>query len=235
MEKRSFMNFIRDIRNKRDNNKKNPLDEYSMYNFNDVLNDIYIIDDLREKGDEKGAKAAYESFVRHGVSFKVGDSNVDNFLSYLIAKSQLNGSTISTTDLTDNENTDLTDNEKLVSAVIIQESRDTIKDSNISYETLCKFLDLSHARNATLTNDEYSQLSGYPRVKESNMYKSITKKLVKNYPIPDVTHIDDIYDTDDLSDLYDLYGKDSYFSSNYKIKNVYAIAPNKQSANASKQ
>lgn len=241
MEKRSFMNFIRDIRNKRDNNKKNPLDEYSMYNFNDVLNDIYIIDDLREKGDEKGAKAAYESFVRHGVSFKVGDRNVDNFLSYLIAQSQLNGSTISTTDTIQNSQpitkpTDLTDNEKLVSAVIIQESRDAINYNNdISYETLCKFLNLSHARNTTLTNDEYSQLSGYSSVKESDMYKSITRKLVKNYPIPNVTHIDDIYDTDDLSDLYDLYGKDKYFTSNYKIKNVYAIAPNEQSANASKQ
>ena len=43
------MSFIRDIRNKKNNNKnsnkidnnKNPLDDYSMYNFNDVLNDIY--------------------------------------------------------------------------------------------------------------------------------------------------------------------------------------------------
>lgn len=229
------MGYIRDIRNKIANNKKNPLDDYSMYNFNDVLNDIYIIDDLREKGDEKGAKVAYESFVRHGVSFKVSDRNVDNFLSYLIAQSQLNGSTIQNSQPV-TKPTDLTDNEKLVSAVIIQESRDAITYNNdISYETLCKFLDLSHARNTTLTNDEYSQLSSYLSVKESDMYKSITKKLVEKYPIPNVTHIDDIYDTDDLSDLYDMYGKDKYFTSNYKIKNVYAIAPNEQSANASKQ
>ena len=51
-------------------NVGNPLDDYGKFNFNDVMNDIYIIDDLREKGNFDGAKMAYDSFVRHGVQFK---------------------------------------------------------------------------------------------------------------------------------------------------------------------
>lgn len=239
------MGFIRDICQKTNGSDKtvNPLEAYSMYNFNDVLNDIYIIDDLREKGDEQGAKKAYDSFVRHGVKFQVGDRDLDNFLSYLIGQNQLSGNILLSEDHErkhdKNKHVDtaaLTDNEKLVSAVIIQESRDSSMFArDISYETLCKFLNLSHARQTTLSNKEYSQLSEYKQVQKSDMYKSLTRRLVAKFPIPEITHIDDIYTTDDLSDLYDDYGKDEYFCDNYKIKNVYAIAPNKQSKNAHKQ
>lgn len=238
------MGFISNVRNKvyRNSDAVNPLDNYSMYNFKDILNDIYIIDDLREKGNEKGAKKAYNSFVRHGVEFRVGDKNVGNFLSYLIEQSKLEDISL----LGDPSNSpstakkvipvNLTDNEKLVSAVIIEESRASgdFRDS-ISYDTLCKFLNLSHSREANLTNEEYSQFAGYEGVQNSDMYKSITRELVRKYPIPEVTHIVDIYDTNDLSDLYDEYSKDKYFCSNYKIKNVYAIENNKQSKNAFKQ
>lgn len=246
---RCVMGFINDVRNKVDTNSDNvnPLDNYSMYNFNDILNDIYIIDDLREKGNEKGAKTAYDSFVRHGVEFRSGDKNVGNFLSYLMEQSKLEDIPL----LGDTSNSpssnspstaekaipvNLTDNEKLVSAVIIEESRasDDFRDA-LSYDTLCKFLNLSHSREANLTNEEYSQFAGYEGIQNSDMYKSVTRELVRKYPIPEVTHIVDIYDTNDLSDLYDEYSKDKYFCSNYKIKNVYAIENNKQSKNAFKQ
>lgn len=232
------MGFINDVRKQRDGNKNvtknigvNPLDEYSMYNFNDVINDIYIIDDLREKGNIKGAEIAYKKFVKHGVDFAVGDPDMDNFLSYLIEQSELNGDILNT-----KKTKELTDNEKLVSAVIIQEGRDSGGyQVGLSFNTLCKFLNLSHARQTTLTDSEYSQLSGYNRVSDSEMYKSMTRRLVSQYPIPKVKHIEDIYTTNDLSALYDSYGKDKFFKDNYKIKNVYEIANNKQSANAHKQ
>lgn len=234
------MGFINDLRNQ---TKRNPLDDYSMYNFNDVLNDIYIIDDLREKGDENGARQAWDSFVDYGVDFSSKDDSVGDFLAYLMAKDTLAKTSTVVPDEKAKPGTKpkpepkivLTDKEKLVSAIIIKDNYLEDSHLNLSYETVCKFLDLSHSRQTTLTNAEYSQLSRYDAVKNTKQYKSITRKLAEKYPIPDVTHVDDIYATPDLPDLYDEYAKDDYFKDRFKIKNIYEIAPNEQSANAHRQ
>lgn len=221
-------------------NVGNPLDDYGKLNFNDVMNDIYIIDDLREKGNFDGAKMAYDSFVRHGVQFKSSSPDVDNFLTYVSSISTINAAIddklikTKVDDLDENGNVKLTDNDKLVSAIIIQEAGDRTP-VELSYDTLTKVLDVSHGRQVKLTDVEFAQLSRSKSFTDSNTYKSITKFLVAEHPIPEVEHVRNIYNTDDLSDLYDEYAKDDYFKDNYAIKNIYAVSNNKQSAGASKQ
>ena len=232
------MGFINDIRSQRGDKdvSHNPLDAYSKYSFEDVLNAIYIIDDIREKGNNDDAKRAHGLFVKKGVSFNVKNQNVGVFLSYLMEKSASEIERNNEKPEVEVDDTPLTDSEKLVSAIIIRESLDAYSESDIvKYDTMCKFLDLSHGRTASLSDLEYAQLSGYNDISETSQFKSITRELVANYPIPEVTHIEDIYDTPDLSALYDQYGKDDFFKSRYKIKNVYAVANNKQSENAHKQ
>ena len=175
-------------------NVGNPLDDYGKFNFNDVMNDIYIIDDLREKGNFDGAKMAYDSFVRHGVQFKSSSPDVDNFLTYVSSISTINAAIddklikTKVDDLDENGNVKLTDNDKLVSAIIIQEAGDRTP-VELSYDTLTKVLDVSHGRQVKLTDVEFAQLSRSKSFTDSNTYKSITKFLVAEHPIPEVEHV----------------------------------------------
>lgn len=248
----SFISKLRgSIASKPKRDVRDVLAPYSMYNFNDVLNDVYIVDDLREKGDSEGAKQAYQSFVDHGAKLYATNSDVGVFFKYLLDKSAIdqtiksvNAQAVKSKNVNDSGvdkkgNIVLTDREKLVSAIIIEESRhhgDEVEGlETLSYDALCKYLDISHGRDVELSTEEYSNLSQMSSITQTNTYKSITRKLVSQYPIPDVSVVDDIYETNDLSDLYDEYLKDDYFKDRFKIKNIYAIENNKQSANAHKQ
>lgn len=239
--------------------KSNPLDEFSLYNFNDVLNDIYIIDDLRQQGRENDAYYAYKSFTRHGVKFDSRNNDIGSFMTYLseIADVRTDEELQSETEidvkssdedlLADKADATISqqelDNEQFVKAIVLdaskyQNNRNKKLDDEeyqIGYDSLTKFLDLSHGKDIMLTADEYAIVSGYKSFTQTKAYKSVTKQFVKEYPLPDVRVVDDIYDTPDLSDLYDAYAKDEYFKKNYRIANIYEITPNKQSANAHKQ
>ena len=124
------MGFINDIRSQRGDKdaSHNPLDAYSKYSFEDVLNAIYIIDDIREKGNTDDAKRAHGLFVKQGVSFNVKNQNVGVFLSYLMEKSaseiERNNEKPEVEVEVEVDDTPLTDSEKLVSAIIIRESLD---------------------------------------------------------------------------------------------------------------
>lgn len=217
-----------------------PLKEFSKFDFNDSMNCVYIIDDLRESNRYQDAKDAFDSFNRHN-SFANSDVSLGPFLSYLYEKNELEKTIVKSqsnkqknnnelNESNEQNNTPLTDNDKLISAIIIEE---TTPKLDMTYETLTKFLDISHGRPAELDKSEFAMLSKLQYLND-DVRTIVTKNIVDRYPIPEVTQITDIYDTDDLSDLYDKYKKDNYFKNNYKIKNIYAVEHNKQSENAHK-
>lgn len=215
------------------------LHPYSTFNFNDVMNDIYIIDELRQSGDEVGAKRVHDSFINHNVAFTVGDKDISAFLQYLVELSDEESQNDDNNLIKNRKAVEKTsDKEKLVSAIIIRESKDKNVDNHIvdtriiQYDTLTKFLDMSHGKPVDLSRDEFTQLSSYQGLQETSMYRSVTRNMVAKYPIPDVNLVKDIYQEGNLSDLYDEYAQDEYFKQNYKINNIYKIEPNDQSKNA---
>lgn len=228
------MGFIKDLVDRVSD--ENPLDDYKKFNFNDVLNDLYIIDDLRENGHEYQAKRAYDSFVRHDVAFTMGHPDIVNYVEYLTELGVDDSITIDKreklSDLKAGKRLD--DTAELVRAITIKEVVDVNFDRKIGYDELTKILDASHGRDVTLNRREYA-LFALSSDKNNRFVAQQTEDLVQEYPLPNVAKIKNIHAMDDLPNLFKEYHKDDYFNNRYRIENVYAIGNNEQSAHAPKQ